>query len=302
MSFPMTTVHSGGRLLPDTTRPSRAIIRGHGRRAMALALAVTIDLIVSARTNAARASAQMPAHEMALEMMPDDAFSPADESALAQLHEAIAALGLSEPRRRAGGRTIEGIARHHAGLVLRWLLGDQRRIALGYERGALLDVLVTSNDGRVRAVAAAALLSRPGLGYCMHALPPLERAGRLASVVRELTVIEALRREAARLLLDVGEPAEAARARAEARASAERIALDQPRVVRRWLLDETDVGLFDTYRAEIVAAFRASAVPPLRALAIEVAGRRARLVSAADTRSTPVTTSITTKPALTAAR
>jgi hypothetical protein len=263
---------------------------------MAFALAIALDVTVSARTNAAWASGESATHGAAVEMMPDDALSPTDERALAQLRDAIETTGPDEPGRR---RAIEGIARRHASLVLRWLLGDQQRVALGYERGALLDVLVTSSDGRARALGAEALLARPGLGYCMRALPPVARAGRLAAVVRDLGIVEALRRETARLLLTVGEPAEAARTHEAARAHAERIALDQPRVVRRWLLDETDAGLFDTYRAEVVAAFLASTAPPLRALALEVAARRARLAPAADTY---LTASITTKSALTAAR
>jgi len=50
-------------------------------------------------------------------------------------------------------------------------------------------------------------------------------------------------------------------------------------VVRRWMLDETDAGIFDNYRATIVRSFLSSAHPGLRALAAEVAGRRARLAS-----------------------
>jgi hypothetical protein len=296
----MTSIHLGGGRSRGTGLGAGGIASGCRRRgASALALAITLGVTVSARTTVAQASAQSTTHDVALEMMPDDALSPADERALAQLREALQMVGLDEPGRRAGRRAIEGIAHRHTGLLLRWLLGDERHVALGYERGALLDVLVTSTDARARAVGADALLTRPGLGYCMRALPSVERAGRLASVVRDLGVVEALRREAARLLLTVGEPVDAARAHDEARAGAERIALDQPRVVRRWLLDETDAGLLDTYRVEVVATFLASAAPSLRALASDVAARRARLAPAAET---PLTAAITTRPALTAAR
>jgi hypothetical protein len=288
----MTSIHLGGRRPRDTGLFAGGCPR---RRAIGLALAITLGVTVVARTTIA----QSTTHDVAFEMMPDDALSPTDERGLAQLRGALETMTLDEAGRRTGRRAIESLARRHTGLLLRWLLGDERHVALGYERGALLDVLVTSTDARARAVGTEALLTRPGLGYCMRALPPLERAGRLASVVRDLGVVEGLRREAARLLLTVGDPAEAARAQDEARAHAERIALDQPRIVRRWLLDETDVGLFDTYRVEVVAAFLASAAPSLRALASDVTARRARLAPAAEP---PLTASITTRPALTAAR
>jgi hypothetical protein len=293
----MTSIHLGRRRPRDTGLLAGGIARGcRPRRTIVLALALTLGVTVSARTTVA----QSTTHDVAFEMMPDDALSPADERALAQLREALETMTFDEAGRRTGRRAIESIARRHTGLLLRWLLGDERQVALGYQRGALLDVLVTSTDARARAVGAEALLTRPGLGYCMRALPPVERAGRLASVVRDLGVVEGLRREAARLLLTVGEPAEAARAHDDARAHAERIALDQPRIVRRWLLDETDVGLFDTYRVEVVAAFLASADPSLRALASDVAVRRTRLASPAA--EAPRTASITTRPALAAAR
>lgn len=296
----MSAAHLARSQPRDTSLGGGGIVNGAWRRrATSLMLAIALDVTTLAWAGGARASARSEIYEVALEMMPDDALSAADQRALAQLRDAMDTMAQDELGRRAGRRAIEGIARHHAGLLQRWLLGDQRRVALGYERGAVLDVLVTSSDGRSRSLGAEVLLARPGLGYCMKALPPVEKAGRLASVVRDLDVVEALRREAARLLLTVGEPDEAARSHGEARARAEQIALDQPHVVRRWLLDETDAGLFDSYRAEVVAAFLASAAPPLRALAIEVAARRTRLAPPADT---GVAATISAKRALTAAR
>ena len=115
----------------------------------------------------------------------------------------------------------------------------------------------------------------------MRALPTRARAGRLGRIVDELRVVDELRREAARLLLSVGDPAEAARAHAAARTRAEAIAAARPDVVRHWLLDETDAGIFDTYRATIVGSLLGSAHPGLRALAGEVAGRRTRLAPTA---------------------
>jgi hypothetical protein len=50
-------------------------------------------------------------------------------------------------------------------------------------------------------------------------------------------------------------------------------------LARRWLLDETDAGIFDGYRAEIVRAFLGSAIAPLRDLAGEVVERRGRLAA-----------------------
>jgi hypothetical protein len=219
---------------------------------------------------------------IAREMMPDDVLSASDGAVLAELHRALA------PGTTSGSldpadirRSIESLTRRHPGLTLRWLLGADRRVALGYERGALMDILITSQDSRAHALAVDALLERPGLGYCMRALPARARAGRLARIVDELAVVEALRREGARLLLSVGDPAEAARTHAAARARAEAITAARPDVVRRWLLDETDAGIFDSYRATIVRSFLGSAHPGLRALAAEVAGRRARLAPSA---------------------
>ena len=218
---------------------------------------------------------------IAREMMPDDALSISDGEVLAELHRALApgaasrSLDRAEPR-----RTIEALTRHHPGLVLRWLLSADRGVALGYERGALMDVLISSKEPHAHALAVDTLIERPGLGYCMRALPPRARAGRLARVVDELAVVEDLRREAALLLLSVGDPVEAARTHASARTRAHAIAAARPDVIRRWLLDETDAGIFDSYRATIVRSFLDSALPGLRALAAEVAGRRARLAPA----------------------
>ena len=219
---------------------------------------------------------------LAREMMPDDALSVSDGEVLAELHRALAPgvssgpLDGAEPR-----RNIEALARRHPSLLLRWLLGADHRVALGYERGALMDVLITSQDARAHALAVDSLLERPGLGYCMRALPTRARAGRLVRIVDELRVVEELRREAARLLLSVGDPAEAARTHTAARTRVEAIAAARPDVVRRWLLDETDAGIFDTYRATIVGSLLGSAHPGLRALAGEVAGRRTRLAPTA---------------------
>ena len=214
--------------------------------------------------------------------MPDDALSAADGEVLAELHRALVpgAGSLSLDRAADARRSIESLTRRHPGLTLRWLLGADRRVALGYERGALMDVLITSQDSRARALAIDALLERPGLGYCMRALPARSRAGRLSRIVDDLAVVEELRREVARLLLSVGDPTEAARTHDLARARAEAIAAARPDVVRRWLLDETDAGIFDSYRATIVRTFLGSAHPGLRALAAEVAGRRPRLAPA----------------------
>jgi len=219
---------------------------------------------------------------IAREMMPDDALSASDGEVLAELHRALALHAASRSLDRDDGRrSIESLTRHHPGLTLRWLLGADHQVALGYERGALMDVLITSQDSRAHALAVDALLERPGLGYCMRALPARARAGRLARIVDELGVVEALRREGARLLLSVGDPTEAAQTHAAARARAEAITEARPDVVRRWLLDESDAGIFDSYRATIVRSFLGSANPGLRALAAEVAGRRARLTPVA---------------------
>ena len=219
---------------------------------------------------------------LARDMMPDDAVSASDGEVLAELHRALAPGGLSRPPDGAEPRrNIEALVRRHPSLILRWLLGADHRVALGYERGALLDLLITSQDARAHALAVDSLLERPGLGYCMRALPTRARAGRLARIVEELGVVEELRREAARLLLSVGDPAEAARTHAAARTRAEAIATAHPEVVRRWLLDETDAGIFDTYRATIVRSLLGSAHADLRALAGEVAGRRTRLAPTA---------------------
>jgi hypothetical protein len=241
-----------------------------GRQRAAVGAAVGLWVVVALHGPARAGAAAAGASEMI-----DDVVSTADQRVLAHLADALAA--------EAGGarRAVEGLARRHADVVWRWLLSADARVARGYQRGALLDLLITSRDRGVRALASGALLARPGLGYCMRALPSADGMARgpLASLVRDLGVVESLRRQAAVLMLADGAPGDAARARAGAVARAERIAVQRMDLARRWLLDETDAGIFDGYRAEIVRAFLGSAIAPLRDLAGEVVERRGRLAA-----------------------
>ena len=249
---------------------------------------MTVAVAMGALAGRARAAPLDPRvrDAIAAEMMPDDPLGAADGEILARVHLSLTAGTRDDDERTRGRRTIETIARRHARLLMRWLLGDDRRVALGYERGALMDVLISSRDARANAVAVDALLARPGLGYCMRALPrfssssssrPSSRGGRLAAVLTDLEVIESLRRQAALLLLSDGTPEQAERTAQMARRRVEEIATLRPGVVRRWLLDQTDAGIFDSYRAAVVSSFSASTSRMLRILAEQVASRRAHL-------------------------
>lgn len=265
-----------------TSRRCSSITGGPGRRVAAVGL-VAASLMVPIGAGAAPFD-DRTATAVAREMMPDDVLTPTEGEILAQVHRALVPGGpgaADEVERASFRRNVELMTHQHARLLRRWLLSADQRVALGYERAALMDILITSHDASAHALGVEALLARPGLGYCMRALPPPARAGRLAVVVEKLAVVEDLRREAARLLLSVGEPAEAARTSAGAKGRAERIARAHPDVVRRWLLDETDAGIFDTYRAAVVGAFAGSADRSLRELAAEVGSRRPRLATTA---------------------
>jgi hypothetical protein len=261
---------------------ARAGRPGRARITVGVAAGLCLLAALSARAGevAARGRCRPPERAVASDMI-DDAVTASEARALEQLHDALAAAASPAATQGTAPGGVEPLVRRHKGLVRRWLLGDDGRVALGYERCALLDQLMWSRDPALRALAAEALAARPGLGYCMRALPPPAHAARLASVVRELGIVESLRREAASLLLSEGTPAEAARAHAQSVARVERLVGEHQDVARRWLLDETDAGIFDTYRAEIVRALGASTLAPLHRLAAEVAERRARLASTA---------------------
>src|SRR3954464_14504618 len=105
----MTSIHLGGRRPCDTGLLAGGIARGcRPRRAIVVALALSLGVTVSAWTTVAQGTT----HGVAFEMMPDDALSPADERALAQLREALETLTL-EAGRRTGRRAIESMARRH---------------------------------------------------------------------------------------------------------------------------------------------------------------------------------------------